>query len=105
MVLDEIVKKTLADKGNEDGINKPYTVAYDVVLQMSMFETTIKLAEAFNINLEEAIMVGVDRMAKSKLDHYIEEDCISKSFEVEDENMEYIINRKKSDFKRIDNVE
>jgi len=101
MVLDEIVKKTLIDKG-KDGTNKPYTVNYDVVLEVQLFETTIKLAEAFNISFEEAIMIGVDKMAKSHLDYYVEKDDIREHLESEkenDKNTNYIINKKKSDLK------
>lgn len=99
MVLDEIVKKTLNDNGKEE-TNKPYTVNYDVVLEVQLFETTIKLAEAFNISFEEAIMIGVDKMAKSYLDYYVEKDCIREHLESEDqEDTSYMINKMNSDLK------
>lgn len=79
----EIVQKKLVDDTKDK--NGPYTVSYDVVIEVTLFETTLKLAEAFNISLEEAIMIGVDKMAKSHLDYYVEKDCIKENLEKENE--------------------
>lgn len=91
----EIVEITLNENSKKEGITQPYTVNYDVVLNVSLFETTIKLAEAFNISLEEAIMVGVDKMAKSYLDFYVEQDGIKEFLESKQEdfkNQKNIVN-------------
>jgi len=97
MVLEEIVKKTLIDKKNNER-NEPYTVSYDVFIEVQLFETTLKLAEAYNISLEEAIMIGVDKMAKSYLDYYVEKDWIKEHLE-KNEKTDYIINNEDSDLK------
>lgn len=85
---DEIVEKKLCKWSKKrNGYNEPYSVCYNATFSANIFETTIKLAEIYNISIKEAIMVGVDVIAKLHLEHYfkIEDDPIEEAFKMLDE--------------------